>query len=76
MAAMKDYTISGNPDVLRLIENYDLTYTQARRYQMRKDGMEYKEIARIEGASIPSIQSSYDLAKRKIGESGALVVER
>jgi hypothetical protein len=71
----KDYTLSGNKDVLRLVENYDLTYTQARRYQMRKDGMEYKEIAAIEGASVSSIQSSYDLARRKISETGSIVID-
>ena len=71
----KNYTVSGNKDVLYLIENFDLTYTQARRYQMRKDGMEYKEIAAIEGASVASIQSSYDLARRKIGLSGTIVLD-
>jgi len=70
----KDYTVSGNKDVLYLIENFDLTYTQARRYQMRKDGMEYKEIAAVEGATVSSIQSSYDLARRKISESGTIIL--
>jgi len=72
----KDYTLSGNKDILFLIENYDLTYTQARRYQMRKDGMEYKEIAALEGATVSSIQSSYDLARRKVSESGTFYLDR
>jgi len=41
---MKDYTVTGNRDVAILIEKYGLTYTQARRYLMREDGMSCAEI--------------------------------
>jgi hypothetical protein len=62
----KDYTVLGNRDVAELIQNYDLTYSQARRYQMRKDGMMLKEIAEAEGVGIVPVHDSLKLAERKI----------
>ena len=65
--ADKAYTVTGNKDIQLLIEQYDLTYTQARRYQMKKDGMSYSQIAEAEGATIGAVQYSINLAKDKIG---------
>ena len=62
----KDYTISGNANVMRMIEMYDMTYSQARRYCMRMDGMMFKEIAEIEGITPEAVMASVQLAKRKI----------
>ena len=71
----KSYRLSENKDLIDLIEKYDLTYTQAKRYQMRLDGMTNKEIVEAEGGGVgvTAIQASYDLAKRKMVETGEIV---
>ncbi|MCL1983905.1 MAG: hypothetical protein FWG58_00725 [Methanomassiliicoccaceae archaeon] len=76
MVTMKNYTVSGNPDVMDLIETYDLTYSQARRFAMYRDGMSMSEIAEIEGTKKAPIQHSIELARRKIGEIGSFDLER
>jgi len=63
---MKEYTVTGNRNVAELIERYELTYPQARRYAMHQDGLMYKEIAVIEGISIPAVQNSIELARNKM----------
>ena len=68
MLARKSYTISGNQSVLDLIENFDFTYTQARRYRMREDGMTFLEIAEAEGVTQGAVNFSILYAKRKLNE--------
>jgi len=63
---MKDYTVTGNRDVAELIERYELTYPQARRYAMQQDGLSLKKIAEIEGTGSMAIHNSIRLAKIKI----------
>jgi len=68
MMIRKSYTISGNQSVLDLIENFDLTYTQARRYRMREDGMTFLEIAEAEGVTQGAVNFSIVYARRKLNE--------
>jgi predicted DNA-binding protein YlxM (UPF0122 family) len=63
---MKDYTVTGNRDVAELIERYELTYPQARRYAMREDGLSLKEIAKVEGIGSMAVHNSIRLAKMKM----------
>ena len=65
----KNYTISGNRSVLDLVEKYDLTYTQARRYRMREDGMTFTEIAEAEGVTQGAVNFSIMFAKRKLNDA-------
>ena len=51
---------------MRMIETYDMTYSQARRYCMKEDGVTIAQIARIEGIAGPAVYESIRLAQRKI----------
>ncbi|MDR2866927.1 MAG: hypothetical protein LBV13_05985 [Methanomassiliicoccaceae archaeon] len=60
------YDIRVNRNVQNLISKYFLTYVQARRYQMYKDGLGPAEIARREDTTHVAIIDSLNLAKKKI----------
>jgi len=57
------------PEVIELIEKYDMTYTQARRYAMYAKGMNMSEIAKVEGVGTPTVQSSISLARDKVAKN-------
>jgi transposase len=66
MMGEKEYTISGNPEVLRLVEECGYTYTQARRWVMHRDGMSLAEIAKAEGISRATAQDTVEAVRFKM----------
>ena len=61
------YYVMNNIDVQLLIHKYDLTYPQARRYQMRVvERMQWADVAKAEGVAIGAIQNSVQQAKMQI----------
>jgi len=62
------YTLEYNADMRALMDNKGLTYTEAQRYVMSKDGLSAEKIAEIEGlgSSRGAVAYSINSARNKI----------
>ena len=54
----KSYAVTKNMAVAELIEEYDMSKPQARRYAMKNDGYTFADIARIERQERSTVQTS------------------